>query len=58
VVKILLGRDGVGPNKPTFSGETPLLWAAYKGYEGVVKILLRRGDIDPNKSESSGETPL
>jgi len=58
VVKILLERDDVGPDKPDHRSETPLFKAAEGGHEGVVKILLERGDVDPNKLNHSGETPL
>jgi len=40
VVKILLGREEVNPDKPDNSGRTPLTHAASSGHEGVVKILL------------------
>jgi len=58
VVKVLLGRDDVNPDKPNTGGRTPLSCAAYMGHEGVVKILLGRDDVDPNKPDDGGETPL
>ena len=33
VVRILLERDDVDPNKPDVCGRTPLLWAAANGQE-------------------------
>ena len=35
VVRVLLGRDDIDPDKPGQGGETPLLWAACNGHEGV-----------------------
>jgi len=44
VVKILLGKKEVDPNKPCDTGETLLSYAAQGGHEGVVKALLgKRG---------------
>ena len=50
MVKLLLGRGDVSPNKPNKGGQTPLWWA-YRGHEGVVKILLGRVDVDPDKQK-------
>jgi len=58
VVKILLGRDDIDPNKPGKDDQTPLLRAARNGHERVVKRLLGRNDIDPNKPDEYGRTPL
>jgi len=37
VVKILLGRDGVDPNKSEIGGRMPLWRAVANGHEGVVR---------------------
>ena len=58
VVKILLGRDDVNPDKPGFLDDTPLICGSGKGHEGVVKILLGRDDVDSNKQGFFGQTPL
>ena len=58
VVKILLGRDGIIPDKPGFLSQTPLFCAAENGHEGVVKILLGRDDVIPNRPDDNIETPL
>ena len=58
VVKILLGRDDVSPDKPGNHGKTPLYWAAGNGHEGVVKILLGWDDVNPNKPDNFDKTPL
>jgi len=39
VVKILLGRDDVNPNKPNYTGRIPLTQAIQKGHEGVIALL-------------------
>ena len=58
MIKILLGRDEVTPDKPDKSGFTPLESAAQMGHYGVVKTLLERNDVNTNKPTSYGETPL
>ena len=58
VMKILLGRNEVNPDKPDKYGQTPLNWAAFHGHEEVIKILLGRGDVNPDKPNVSGRTPL
>jgi len=58
VVKILLGREEVNPDKPDNSGKTPLSYAAQSGHERVVKILLEREEVNPDKLNYSGETAL
>ena len=58
VVKILLGRDDIDPNKPGDDGQTPLLWAARNGHQGVVRVLLKRDDVDPNKLDRHSQTPI
>jgi len=58
VLKILLGRDDINPDKPNDFGRTPLCWAAICGHEGVMKVLLGRGDVYPDKPDNNGRTPL
>jgi len=46
-------------NASDCTGNTPLTWAAYKGYEEVVKLLLKREDVNPNHAPTKyGWTPL
>ena len=58
VVKILLGREEISPDKPGSDGRTPLSFAAENGHEGVVKILLGREEVNPDKPDDGGRTPL
>ena len=58
VVKTLLARNDINPDKPDKDGETPLLRASFQGHEGVVKLLLARNDVNPDKQNSKGQTPL
>ena len=58
VVKILLAREEVNPDKPDEWDRTPLSSAAANGHVGVVKILLEREVVDPDKPDNLGETPL
>ena len=58
VVKLLLGREDVDPNRPDHDGNAPLRCAAGNGHEGVVKLLLGRGDVDPNRPDKYDQTPL
>ena len=55
VVKALLGRRDIDPDKPGANGQTPLIWAACYGHEGVVKMLLGRDDVNPNKTDWYGQ---
>jgi len=43
VVKILLERDDVSPDKPDDDGQTPLQGAIQRGNAGVVALLQPRG---------------
>jgi len=60
VVKMLLERKGLNPNKAgAESGKTPLWLAAGKGHEGVVKMFSEREDVNPDHTDTiNGETPL
>ena len=58
VVKILLERDDVNPEKLGEYEKTPLCYAAENGHEGLVKILLGRDDVNPEKSDKGWQTPL
>jgi len=58
VVKTLLGRSDVDPNKADHDGRTPLWRAALAWHEGVVKLLLGRDDVIRDRPDLSGRTPL
>ena len=58
VVASLLEVEGCDINQIDCAGNTPLVWAALNGHEGVVKILLKRGDANPDKPDVYGRTPL
>jgi len=58
VVSVLFGRKYVNPDKPDAHGETPLVWAAKCGHDGVVKLLLGREDVTPDRQDNNGQTPL
>jgi len=55
VVRKLLEREEVIPDKPDKYNLTPLSHAARRGHEGVVKILLEREEVNP---DNYGRTPL
>jgi len=64
VVKLLLEREEVNPDRPSRRGQlppkdsqgsrTPLSYAAEGGYEGVVKLLLEREEVNPDKPDNDG----
>jgi len=58
VVGVPPGRKYVNPDKPDGHGETPLVWAAKGGHDGVVKLLLGREEVSPDMSDNDGRTPL
>jgi len=58
VVKMLLGREEVIPDKQDNDGRTPLSYAAEHGFEGAVGMLLGREEVDPNKPDNLRRTPF
>ena len=58
VVKQLLEREDVDPDRLDSTHNTPLSWAASNGHEGVVRLLLCQKDVDPNRPGGQGGTPL
>jgi len=56
IVEMLLER-GVPPDSRTAFGVTPLMWAAYRGYDPVIRILLERGAL-LNRKAFDGITAL
>ena len=44
VVRALLERNDINPNKPGIHGRTPLSWAALHGHEEVVKMIMQWKD--------------
>jgi len=69
VVKTLLGREEVNPDRPDNIGRTPLSYAAEGRYKNglyrprrentrVVKILLGQGNVNPDRPDNCGRTPL
>ena len=58
VVKTLLGRGDVDPDRPDKYDQTPLCCAALDGHEEVVKILLGRQDVNCDRPDKYGRTPL
>jgi len=48
VVKILLEREEVLPDKPDNNGQTPLWYAAQDGHERVVALLQSRKAVAPS----------
>ena len=58
IVAVLVQMEGCDINQIDSQHNTPLMWAARNGHEGVVKILLRRDGANPNKPDNNGKTPL
>jgi len=58
IVVVLVQMEGCDINQIDSRGNTPLMWAAKNGHEGVVKILLERDDVSPDKPDNNGKTPL
>jgi ankyrin repeat protein len=50
------GKIELDPN--TYSGRTPLSWAAENGHAAVVKLLMETGRVDLESKDTSGLTPL
>ena len=58
VVELLLKKEGIQVNTPTYVGNTPLHVAARKGHDKVVKLLLKKEGIEVNLANLEGATPL
>ena len=58
MVKILLGRKEVNPDKPGVPGRTPLLFTTQRELKGIVKILFRPDEVNPNKLDKFGRISL
>jgi len=58
VVASLLEVEGCDINQIDCAGNTPLVWAALNGHEGVVKILLERENVSLDKPDVDGRTPI
>ena len=58
VVKLLLTRGDVNPDRPDNCGRTALWWASYFGNQGALRLLLARDDVNPDKSDNCGRTAL
>ena len=58
MVKLLLGRDNVDPDKYDWSSHPPLSGVVFYGCEGVVKLLFRGADPNPDKPDIHDETPF
>ena len=58
LVTALMNAKDCKINQGDFGGNTPLLWAAKNGHDGVVGLLLGRKDVDPDRPDNQGDTPL
>ena len=58
VVAALVGINGCDVNQIDCMGNTPLIWAAENGHEGVVRLLLEQEDIKPDEPDEYGRTAL
>ena len=57
VVAALIETNGCDIDKRDCVGNTPLMWAARNGYEGVIKFLQERKGVTPNTPCRSSLTP-
>jgi len=58
IVAGLLELEGCDINQKDSVGNTPLVWAARNGHEGVAEILLGRDNINADEPGGDGQTPL
>ena len=58
VVKLLLSRSDVNPDKPDENGRTPLWWASDSGRGAVAELLLAKNNVSPDRSDNYGQAPL
>ncbi|KAI0886271.1 uncharacterized protein GGS22DRAFT_187509 [Annulohypoxylon maeteangense] len=57
VVEVLAHRTGVNVNSVSNTGQSPLLRAAWMGYENIVTILMEAG-ADPHLMDKDGDTAI
>ena len=58
IIASLVEVEGCDINQKDCVGNTPLLWAALNGHEGVVKILLEQDHVSPDRPDRDDQTPL
>ena len=58
IVADLVKVEGCDINQKDCTGNTPLIWAAWNGHEGVVKILLEQDQVSPDGPGRRSQTPL
>jgi len=58
VIKLLLERGEVNPERADKSGKAALGWAVVRGHKGVVKVLLECGNFNLDREDKSTKTPL
>ena len=58
IVKLLLEREGVNPDRPDQDGRTPISLAAGDGHERLVKLLLEQGHVNPDRPDNDHQTPV
>ena len=56
IVKLLLGRDDINPNKPDGGGQTPLSIAVGLEHWRIVRMLVGDEGLQPNKPGENGDT--
>ena len=58
IVASLVESEGCDINQKDCTDNTPLVWAALNGHEGVVKMLLEQDHVSPDGLGRKGGTPL
>jgi len=58
VVKLLLGRNDVNPDRQDYNERAPISWAPENGHQEVVELLLGRKDVNPDRRGNDGLTPI
>ena len=58
LVTVLINDQSCEVDQQDLLGNTPFIWGAMNGHEGVIRLLLEREDVDPDHHNKDGHAAL